>query len=76
MSRAEDGLDSLSGLLREAGSLLESLSAEVSADSELNFQMRRTLEESQAAARSLRQLAEFLERHPEALLRGRPAPRE
>ena len=76
VSRAEDGLDSLSELLREAGSLLESLSAEVSADSELNFQMRRTLEESQAAARSLRQLAEFLERHPEALLRGRRAPRE
>ena len=76
VSRAEDGLVSLSELLREAGSLLESLSAEVSADSELNFQMRRTLEESQAAARSLRQLAEFLERHPEALLRGRRAPRE
>jgi paraquat-inducible protein B len=75
-ARAEDSLESLSGLLVEAGSLLESLSAEVSADSELNFQMRRTLEESQAAARSLRQLAEFLERHPEALLRGRPAPRE
>jgi paraquat-inducible protein B len=76
VARAEDGLDSLSGLLREAGSLLESLSAEVSADSELNFQMRRTLEESEAAARSLRQLAEFLERHPEALLRGRREPRE
>jgi paraquat-inducible protein B len=75
-ARAEDSLESLSGLLVEGGSLLESLSAEVSADSELNFQMRRTLEESQAAARSLRQLAEFLERHPEALLRGRPAPRE
>ena len=76
VARAEDGLESLSGLLREAGNLLESLSAQVSADSDLNFQMRRTLEESQAAARSLRQLAEFLERHPEALLRGRRAPRE
>jgi paraquat-inducible protein B len=76
VARAEDGLESLSGLLHEAGNLLESLSAQVSADSDLNFQMRRTLEESQAAARSLRQLAEFLERHPEALLRGRRAPRE
>jgi paraquat-inducible protein B len=76
VARAEDGLESLSGLLHEAGNLLESLSAQVSADSDLNFQMRRTLDESQAAARSLRQLAEFLERHPEALLRGRRAPRE
>lgn len=76
VSRAENSLESLSVLLRDAGGLLESLSAEVSADSELNFQMRRTLEESQAAARSLRQLAEFLERHPEALLRGRRETRE
>lgn len=71
VSRAEDSLESLSGMLRDAGGLLETLSTEVGADSGLNYQMRRTLEESQAAARSLRQLAEFLERHPEALLRGR-----
>lgn len=76
VSRAENSLESLSGLLRDAGGLLESLSAQVSTESDLNFQMRRTLEESQAAARSLRQLADFLERHPEALLRGRREPRE
>jgi len=76
VSRAEDSLEGLSGLLHEAGGLLESLTAEVSADSDLNFQLRRTLEETEAAARSLRQLAAFLERHPEALLRGRREPRE
>jgi len=76
VARAEDGLENLSRLMRDAGGLLESLSAQVSADSDLNFQMRRTLEESQAAARSLRQLAEFLERNPEALLRGRRETRE
>ena len=76
VSRAEGSLESLSEVLREAGGLLESLSDQVSTDSDLNFQMRRTLEESQSAARSLRQLAEFLERHPEALLRGRRELRE
>jgi paraquat-inducible protein B len=76
VARAEDSLENLSRLMQDASGLVESLSTEVSADSELNFQMRRTLEESQAAARSLRQLAEFLERNPEALLRGRRQPRE
>jgi paraquat-inducible protein B len=76
VARAEDGLENLSRLMRDAGGMLESLSAQVSADSDLNFQMLRTLEESQAAARSLRQLAEFLERNPEALLRGRRETRE
>ena len=75
-ARAEESLDELSASLREAGALLETLSAEVSGESDLNFQLRRTLEESQAAARSLRQLAEFLERHPESLLRGRREPGE
>lgn len=75
-ARAEDSLDELSSVLREAGALLERLTAEVSPESDLNFQLRRTLEESQAAARSLRQLADFLERHPETLLRGRRGPTE
>jgi len=76
VARTEDGLASLSRLLRDTGSLLESLSSQLSRDSELNFQIRQTLQESEAAARSLRQLAEFLERHPEALLRGRRELRE
>ena len=74
--RAEDSLENLSTVLRDASGLLEALAGEVSADSDLNFQMRRTLEETQSAARSLRQLAEFLERNPEALLRGRRETRE
>jgi paraquat-inducible protein B len=76
IARAEGSLEDLSVALRDVSGLLGNLSAEVSADSDLNFQMRRTLEEAQAAARSLRQLAEFLERNPEALLRGRREHRE
>jgi paraquat-inducible protein B len=76
LAQAEDSLKSLSVALRDVSGLLGDVAAEVSADSDLNFQMRRTLEEAQAAARSLRQLAEFLERNPEALLRGRREQRE
>ena len=76
LAQAEDSLEDLSVVLRDVSGLLGHLSAEVGADSDLNFQMRRTLEEAQAAARSLRQLAEFLERNPEALLRGRRETRE
>lgn len=75
-AQAEASLESLGIALRNAGSLLDSLNAELGGDSEINHQLRRTLEESRAAARSLRQLVEFLERNPEALLRGRRAPRE
>ncbi len=41
-------------------------------DSQLISEMNRTLKELSAAARSVRQLSEFLERHPEALLKGKP----
>jgi paraquat-inducible protein B len=68
---AENSLDSLASALQEAGGLLESLAGEIGQDSDLSYQLRRTLDESLAAARSLRHLVEFLERNPEALLRGR-----
>lgn len=73
---AESSLETLGGTLREAGTLLETLTGELGGDSDLGYQLRETLDESRAAARSLRQLAEFLERNPESLLRGRPQPRE
>jgi paraquat-inducible protein B len=40
-------------------------------DSTLRFQVKETLEELGAAARSLRMLTDYLERHPESLLRGK-----
>ncbi len=38
------------------------------------LQMNRTLRDLSATARSLRQLSDYLERHPEALLRGKSGP--
>lgn len=40
-------------------------------DSRLNRQLERLLEQANDAARSVRQLADQLDRHPESLLRGR-----
>jgi paraquat-inducible protein B len=75
-AKAEGSLDSLTATLGDASSLMDDLAAGVGGDAELIYQMQRTLEETQAAARSLRHLAEFLERNPEALLRGRRESRE
>ena len=44
------------------------------ADSGLVRDAERTLQDVSRASRALRELAETLERHPDALLRGRPAP--
>jgi paraquat-inducible protein B len=44
----------------------------LSADAPLQQDMRETLRELNRAARSLRALGEYLERHPESLLRGKP----
>jgi len=41
-------------------------------DSHLVYEMNKTLRELSAAARSLRLLSDYLEQHPEALLRGKP----
>jgi paraquat-inducible protein B len=42
-----------------------------SEDSRLVYEMNKTLKELSAAARSMRLLSDYLERHPEALLRGK-----
>jgi len=76
----DDSLATITGALgatlAEVNDTLALVSTQLAQDSELNFQLSRTLEESQAAARSLRILLDYLERHPEALLRGRRDPVE
>jgi paraquat-inducible protein B len=43
----------------------------LNADSPLQVKMNTALEEISGAARSLRLLMDYLERHPESLLRGK-----
>ncbi|MDZ7580732.1 MAG: MlaD family protein [Deltaproteobacteria bacterium] len=79
VNRAAEGFDKLA---RDAdarlGSLAESFdrtmaeaSGVLSEDASLIVELEATLREISAAARSIRQLADLLERHPEALIRGK-----
>jgi paraquat-inducible protein B len=58
---------------RDTQRLVESLDAAASGSGPLGGQLVRTLEELQAAIRSIRNMADYLERHPEALLKGKSA---
>lgn len=58
--------------LQSAQGALDSLNAMLTTDSPTQRNARQTMEELQRAARSLRNLADYLDRHPEALLRGKP----
>jgi len=58
----------------EARQLIRSLDQNLlSPDSALQQDLGRTLEQLNRTAASFRTLADYLEQHPEALLRGRPA---
>lgn len=50
---------------------LASISTLVAQDAPLNRELHQTLEEFSEAARSIRLLTDYLEQHPEALLRGK-----
>jgi len=55
-----------------ADRVLASINNGYGANSDLNRNLQRLLDQFNDAARSIRLLADFLDRHPEALLRGRP----
>ncbi|RYF54773.1 MAG: paraquat-inducible protein B, partial [Comamonadaceae bacterium] len=58
-------------VLREARKSLNELGNLVAADGSLPMNAERSMQELSRAARSLRNLSDFLQTHPEALLRGR-----
>jgi paraquat-inducible protein B len=62
---------SLDKTLVQAEGTLKSVESLVAKDSPLSQELQESLHELSDAARSLRVLADYLERHPEALLRGK-----
>jgi paraquat-inducible protein B len=50
---------------------LEAARSSISPDSDLYFQMTRTLKEIQTTANAIRALADYVQRHPDALLLGK-----
>jgi paraquat-inducible protein B len=57
--------------IKEAERALANIAALTGKGSEERKQLERTLKELQAAARSIKVWAAYLERHPEALIRGK-----
>ncbi|HHH43608.1 MAG TPA: MCE family protein [Gammaproteobacteria bacterium] len=66
--------DELQKTLQTANRAMATLEASASSDGKIGSQLQDTLKEFSAAARSLRVMAEYLERHPEALIKGKGAP--
>lgn len=64
-------LQDLDAAIVEGSKILADLDNQIGAESEVNYELINTLTEIQRAARSLRALTEYLERHPEAFLRGK-----
>jgi len=57
--------------LAEARTALDSLRGMTSPDGEIGNELYNALAELAAAARSIRVMSEYLERHPEALIKGK-----
>ncbi len=64
-------LVSLDGTLGSARGVLGNADKLIAPDAGLSAELSNTLEEVSRAARGLRGLADYLERHPEALIRGK-----
>ena len=64
-------LKSAESALKKADATLGGIEGIVSEDSGLRHELYSALKELAAAARSIRSLADYLERHPEALLHGK-----
>lgn len=68
VSTTKQTLESVQYTLKQSEKALSTFSG----DSQLVYEMNKTLKELSAAARSMRLLTDYLERHPEAVLRGKP----
>ncbi len=63
--------DDLQQTMARANRVLGSVEAGYGNNSEFSSSVQRVLDQVNDAARSIRELADFLDRHPEALIRGR-----
>jgi phospholipid/cholesterol/gamma-HCH transport system substrate-binding protein len=70
--KLEDVSDAARTTLEGAQTTLQDMDGALSGDLPLGHQLKQTLQELAAAARSLRALADALERNPESLLLGKP----
>jgi paraquat-inducible protein B len=70
-SQVKDALATASDAITNADAALAHAAGAMSENSEVRVELGRALRDLAAAARSIEALADYLERHPEALLRGK-----
>ena len=70
-SGLDNSLKAMEVAVKQATKTLASFESAAGVDSPLQYELAETLKELAAAARSLRDMADYLERHPEALLHGK-----
>jgi paraquat-inducible protein B len=70
-SSVKDGLKNLNLTLQSANATLRSANNSYGTDSDFQHQLSQTLQQAQQALSTVRALAEYLNRHPQALLLGR-----
>jgi paraquat-inducible protein B len=73
---SDDVAPDVQATLADTRATLSSARRTLATDSALQVELQTTLREVAASARALRELAETLERRPEALLRGKPESKE
>jgi len=73
-SSAKNALDSFDATLKEGRAAIGKFQKIANSDSPTVTDLNRSLEEIANAARAIRELANYLERHPEALIQGKGAP--
>ncbi|MFP4259326.1 MAG: MlaD family protein [Desulfovermiculus sp.] len=71
LSALEQTFTTAGSTLEQTRTSLTKLSGLIDRDSGLNHELQRTLQEIQRAAKSVQTLSDYLERHPESLLRGK-----
>ena len=75
-SSAKTAMDSFDATMKEGRSAIGKFQKIINSDSPTVTDLNRALSEIAAAARAIRELADYLERHPEALIQGKGGPRK
>ncbi|NND37494.1 MAG: MCE family protein [Gammaproteobacteria bacterium] len=71
VDKIDPTLANLDAAIAEGNRVLEALNRQIGTDSETQYELVNTLNEIQSAARALRVLLEYLEQHPESIVRGK-----
>ena len=71
MADIRQTMDAATQALEQARTTMQTVDTLAGEDSEVIYTLNMALEEIAMAARSIRTVAEYLERHPESLLRGK-----